>query len=54
MNKFGSILGTFGVVYGLYYSMKNNKQLGETTLYAIGFGIVGALVGNAINKAYEN
>jgi uncharacterized membrane protein YeaQ/YmgE (transglycosylase-associated protein family) len=33
--------------------MKKNKQFGETAIYAIGFGIVGALVGNAINNAYE-
>jgi hypothetical protein len=34
--------------------MKNNKQLGETAIYALGFGILGALVGNAINNSYEN
>lgn len=53
-NNLSSILGTAGVVYGLYYSMKNNKQLGETALYAIAFGLLGALVGNTINKKNEN
>jgi len=53
-NNLSSWLGTAGVVYGLYYSMKNNKQLGETALFAIGFGLLGALVGNSINRKDEN
>lgn len=53
-NNLSSWLGTAGVVYGLYYSMKNNKQLGETALFAIGFGFLGALVGNNINRKDEN
>lgn len=52
-NNLSSTLGTIGVVYGLYFAMKNNKQIGETALYAIGFGLVGALVGNAIKNSYE-
>lgn len=53
-NKLSGALGTIGVVYGLYYSMKNNKQLGATALFSIGFGLVGMLAGNQLNKFFEN
>ena len=53
MNKNVSIFGTVGVVYGLYYSMKKNKTLGQTAIFALGFGLGGALIGNVINKLYE-
>jgi lipoprotein signal peptidase len=53
MNKNVSIFGSVGVVYGLYYSMKNNKSLTETAIFALAFGLGGALIGNTINKLYE-
>jgi len=51
--KFGSILGTVGVATGVFYAMKKSKGLGETTLYAVGFGILGLIIGNSITKFYE-
>lgn len=53
MNKNVSILATVGVIYGLYYSMKNKKELKETAMYALGFGLAGGLVGFAISRFYE-
>ena len=48
--KATSIGSTAGLVYGLYYSMKRSKGFGETAMYAVGFGLVGLLVGRAIDK----
>jgi hypothetical protein len=51
--KFGNTLGTIGVLGGIFYAMKNNKGLGATSLYAIGFGVLGVIIGNSITKFYE-
>lgn len=48
-----NILATAGIVYGLYYSMKRNKGFGETALFVLLFGAVGAVAGKAVNKLYE-
>ena len=52
-SKFGTTLGTIGALGGIFYAMKNNKKLGVTALYAIGFAFGGVLLGNAITKFYE-
>jgi hypothetical protein len=52
-SKFGSLLGTLGVASGVFYSMKKQKSLGQTTMYAIAFGIAGLIIGNSITKFYE-
>lgn len=49
-NNVVTIASTSGLVYGLYYSMKNNKNFTQTALFTIGFGIAGMLVGRAIEK----
>lgn len=53
-SKLGGLLGTGGLVYGIAYSMKRNKSFGVTALYAIGFGIVGMMIGNQITKFYTD
>jgi hypothetical protein len=52
-SKLGNIAGTIGLLGGIMYAMKKNKGLGATSLYALGFGIGGLLLGNAITKFYE-
>jgi len=52
-SKLGNIAGTLGLIGGIMYAMKKNKNLGQTSLYAIGFGLGGMLLGNAISKFYE-
>jgi len=52
-SKFGNVLGTAGVLGGIFFAMKNNKKLGATAIYALGFGIAGILIGNSITKFYE-
>jgi hypothetical protein len=52
-SKFGGVLSTVGVLGGIYLAMKQNKKLGQTALYAVGFGVAGLLLGNAISKFYE-
>lgn len=45
---------TIGLLGGLIYGMKNNKGIGTTTLYGVGFGILGMIVGNSITKFYQD
>ena len=52
-SKFGNTLGAVGVLGGIFYAMKKNKGTGATALYALGFGIAGLFIGNAITKFYE-
>lgn len=52
-SKFGNLLGTIGVFGGIFYAMSKKEKLGMTAAYAIGFGIGGYLIGNAITKFYE-
>jgi xanthosine utilization system XapX-like protein len=52
-SKFGNVLGTAGVLSGIFFAMKNNKSIGATAFYALGFGIAGILIGNSITKFYE-
>lgn len=40
-----------GVISGLVYSMKTNKSLTFTAVAALGLGIVGGLVGEAVIKS---
>jgi len=49
----GNTLGSFGVLGGIFYSMKKNKNFGATALYVIGFGVAGILIGNSVSKFYE-
>jgi hypothetical protein len=51
--KATSVGSTVGLVYGLYFSMKGKKNLTETALYTLGFGLVGLVVGKAFDKFYE-
>lgn len=48
--QLGNLLGTAGVIYGIYYGIEKNKKLGEFILYTAIFGIGGAFIGNAISK----
>lgn len=52
-SKFGGVLGTAGVLGGIFFAMKQNKKLGTTAIYALAFGIGGLLIGNAVTKFYE-
>ncbi len=52
-SKLGGVLSTVGVLGGIYVAMKGNKKLGQTALYAVGFGLAGLLLGNAVSKFYE-
>lgn len=52
-SKIGNLLGSVGVVGGIVFAMKKDKKLGVTALYAVGFGLVGLLIGNSINNFYK-
>jgi hypothetical protein len=52
-SKLGGVLGTVGVLSGIFIAMKQNKKLGGTALFAIAFGVGGLLIGNAVTKFYE-
>jgi hypothetical protein len=52
-SKFGGALGTIGVLGGVFYAMKKDKSFAMTGAYAIGFGILGLILGNSITKFYE-
>jgi hypothetical protein len=52
--RIGSILGSVGVVYGIYNGIKTNKKLVELATYSILFGLGGVIIGNAIDKFYSN
>lgn len=53
VSKFGNVVGTLGVIGGVFYGMKKNKNMGTTALYAIGFGVLGLWLGNSVSKFYE-
>ena len=50
MKNSKSIGSTAGIVYGLYYSMKHQKNFTQTALFVVGFGFIGLMVGKAIEK----
>jgi hypothetical protein len=52
-SKFGNALGTIGAVGGVLYSIRKQKSFGATALFAVGFGILGLMIGNSITKFYE-
>ncbi len=52
-SKFGKLLATGGVVGGIIYGMKNQKNFTQTAFYAVGFGILGLVIGNAITNWTE-
>ena len=52
-SKIGNLLGSIGVATGDLYAMKKGKGLGATTLFAVGFGVIGIMLGNSISKFYE-
>jgi hypothetical protein len=52
-NKFANVLASVGVLSGLIIATKKNKNIGMTTLYALGLGIAGFYIGNSISKFYE-
>lgn len=52
-SKLGKTLGTIGVVSGILYSMKKGEKASMTAFYAVGLGIAGILLGNAITNFYE-
>jgi xanthosine utilization system XapX-like protein len=53
-SKLANLMGSGGLLFGLFYAMKKNKGLAITSVYALGFGLVGMVVGNQISKFYEN
>ena len=53
-SKIGNMFGTVGLLGGIFYAMKKDKNLGTTALFALGFGLGGMLLGNAFSKFYEN
>lgn len=52
-SKLANTLGSLGVLGGIVYSMRKNKNFGATALYIIGFGVAGILIGNSVSKFYE-
>ena len=51
--QFGKLLGSVGLVGGMFYAIKGNKKTQVIAMYGILFGLGGFLIGNAINKFYE-
>ena len=51
--KFGNTLGSVGLVGGMLYAMKNNKDTKGIVIYGLLFGIGGLLIGNSLTKFYE-
>lgn len=52
--KIANLLGTVGLVGGMFYAMKQNKKFVGVATYGILFGVGGYLLGNALNKFYED
>jgi hypothetical protein len=52
--QIGSTLGTIGIVGGMFYAMKNNKGFMGYATFGLLFGLGGLLIGNALEKFYEN
>lgn len=52
-SKIGSLLGSVGLIVGVGYGLKSQKPIGTTVLFALGFGLLGKIVGNQISKFYE-
>ena len=48
--NYGEIVTTIGVIGGIYYGMKKKCDFKTTAIYAMALGIVGAFIGNAVNK----
>ena len=46
------VVGSAGLVYGLYYGMKKGGTK-NIVIYAAIFGVAGLVVGGAISKFYE-
>lgn len=53
-SKIGNTLSTIGVLGGLLYGMKKSKPIGTLVVYGVLFGVAGMLLGNSINKFYED
>ena len=53
-NKVTNAFITIGLLGGLMYGIKKDKGIAITTLYGVGFGIVGMLVGNTLSKFYKD
>ena len=53
-SKLGGILGSVGVVYGIFNGIKNKQKFGEIALYSVLFGLGGVIIGNAVEKFYSN
>jgi hypothetical protein len=53
-NKLTNAFITIGLLGGLMYGIKKDKGISITTLYGIGFGILGALVGNTLSKLQKD
>lgn len=49
-NKVTNAFITIGLLGGLIYGMKKDKGIAMTTLYGLGLGVVGMLVGNTLSK----
>jgi xanthosine utilization system XapX-like protein len=48
--KYSNALGGVGIILGLYFAMKHNKGVAMTSIYALGLGAIGILIGNQISK----
>jgi hypothetical protein len=49
-SKYSNALGGVGIILGLYFAMKDKKGVVMTSIYALGFGAIGILIGNQISK----
>jgi hypothetical protein len=52
-NKMATLLSTLGAIGGVYYGMKRESGFWGTAMWAIGFGLMGGIVGNTISKLGE-
>lgn len=53
ISKLGNALASFGILTGIFYGVKNQKNVGTIIFYSLGFGLAGLVVGNSITKFYE-
>ena len=53
-SRLGGILGSVGVVYGIFNGIKAKRKFAELATYSILFGLGGVIIGNAIDKFYSN
>lgn len=52
-NNAGKLIGTIGVITGMGYAIKKQKDNKNIIFYALLFGAGGYLLGSALTKFYE-